>query len=233
MFSGSSDIRVLDISHSIERFDINEAAYVINLVRKDFPANTIHIIAIDTESLEGQRILCVKSQGQFFIVPDNGIISLIEPDGYYEVFEFKRQPDSSFIVRDVMAIQAIELIKQNYQPEKLFGKTDGINKKLAINPVVNNDTLQGTIVYVDSYGNAFTNITRTAFDDFVKSKKFRIILSHFEFVDKIHRKITDEAEGQTVCIFNENGYLMIRINQGKASQLYNLRKSKPIMIELL
>jgi len=159
-------------------------------------------------------------------------MSLIAAESEWDIFEITAKADSLFTVRDVMARQALLIVENDYQPDKLYKRTDVVNKKSKINPVIHNTTLQGTIAYVDSYGNAFTNITKKIFEEFVGNNKFRIILSHFESIDKIHQKFSDVAEGQTVCIFDESDYLMIRINQGKASQLYNLRKSKPIMIEL-
>ena len=49
IYSQSEDIKIIDITHEIDQFNILEAGLTVKNCFKDFPQNTIHIIAIDDE----------------------------------------------------------------------------------------------------------------------------------------------------------------------------------------
>ena len=69
--------KIVDITHNITPFDIQEAAYVLRNCFKDFPHGTIHIISIDDELTSKNEHLAVKANGHYFIGTDNGLFSLL------------------------------------------------------------------------------------------------------------------------------------------------------------
>ena len=90
------------------------------------------------------------------------------------------------------------------------------------------------IIYIDSFGNAYTNLTKSFFENSVGKRQFNLCLSRVESVDKIHKSYTDVPEGEKVCFFDENGYMIIAINRGRANQLLGLkRESSQLIIEIL
>ena len=77
LLTENPDIKIIDISHEIEPFNIQEAAYIIRNCYKEFPLGSIHIITVDDElSLDNEHV-AVKVNGHFFISADNGIFSLL------------------------------------------------------------------------------------------------------------------------------------------------------------
>ena len=80
IYSELSDIRIVDISHSISPFNIIEAAYTIQNGYKSFPKGTIHIIGIDSELSPENKHIAVKLDDHYFICANNGIMSMICQD---------------------------------------------------------------------------------------------------------------------------------------------------------
>ena len=88
----------IQVSNSIDAFDIIEAAYLSAMVYEEFPERSIHVLATNVVATSYEGHLAAEYNGHFFIAPDNGILSLIfdqDFDDYYlipsEGFEQKIQ----------------------------------------------------------------------------------------------------------------------------------------------
>lgn len=70
-----SDATIVDISHNVSPFNIQECAYILENSYKCFPEGTIHIVGVDSEPTppENQHI-AVLVDGHYFISANNGVI---------------------------------------------------------------------------------------------------------------------------------------------------------------
>ena len=75
--SNCANANIIDLTHSIVPHSITDATFFVKNNYKNFPNNTIHIIAVKSESDENQKHLIVKYAEQYFISNDNGIFSLL------------------------------------------------------------------------------------------------------------------------------------------------------------
>ena len=73
----NADLRVVDISHSIRKFDIGHGAFVLRSVFRDFPKGTVHLAGVDATGNRGEAPVIVSLEDHFFVGPDNGLFSLI------------------------------------------------------------------------------------------------------------------------------------------------------------
>ena len=113
------------------------------------------------------------------------------------------------------------------------GHQENIKQLVLQKPVLKENLISLDIIYIDSFGNAYTNLTKSFFEDSVGKRQFNLSLSRVESVDKIHKSYTDVPEGEKVCFFDENGYMIIAINRGRANQLLGLkRESSQLIIEI-
>ena len=95
------------------------------------------------------------------------------------------------------------------------------------------NTIQGTVIYVDTFGNVITNIEKEYFENVVGEKRFEIDLPrHREFITQINNRYDDVEPGKMVALFNSSGYLEIAINQGDISLLYGFEYGNQIRIFL-
>ena len=72
IISGCPDAVFVDISHNIEHFNWQQAAFVLGSVVDDFPAGTIHIIGVDSEPEGDMKVIVAKYKKQYFVCTDNG-----------------------------------------------------------------------------------------------------------------------------------------------------------------
>src|SRR6266852_3724033 len=68
---------IVDITHGVAPFDLLDAALAIGSAYSYFPARTIHVVVIDPGVGTERRPLLVSAENQYFVAPDNGVLSLI------------------------------------------------------------------------------------------------------------------------------------------------------------
>lgn len=226
------EAKVIDISHEIKPFDVNEAAYVLKNAYKNFPDGTIHIIGINTEeSLEHPHVVALYDK-QYFIGTDNGVLSLIfekDPDKLFVIDILQDSPNFTFSGRDRFVKAAVHLAKGG-KPEELGSEKVRLTNKLAFEPVVDNETIKGMVIHIDTYENLITNISETLFREKVKNKKFTISLRSTD-IKAIHDSYGDVPPGETVALFASSGMLEIAMNKGNAASLLGVHEKDSIIIE--
>jgi S-adenosyl-L-methionine hydrolase (adenosine-forming) len=212
---------VVDISHGIEPFNIAHAEYVLGAVYQDFPEGTVHLIGVDTHGNRSGRFHAARHKGHYFLLPDNGLLSLLT-DGQPELVielqtDHKQMP---FPVKDILAPAAVYLAKGG-DIEVLGEKTNDIRQLLNRQLRLNDHSVTGHVIHVDRYGNLITNITRDSIDTIAHGRTFTI---HFgrETIGRINPNYTQVDDGDCCCIFNAQDQLCIGINKGHAAELLGL-----------
>ncbi len=83
MYGIAPDARIMDITHQVTPFSIEEGARILEGVTPYYPAGTVFVGVIDPGVGTSRKAVVVKTKkGQFFVVPDNGLITpIIERDG--------------------------------------------------------------------------------------------------------------------------------------------------------
>ena len=88
ILSNMPEAIVVDISHDIPPFEIEQAAFVLRNAYPNFPKGSIHILGINTEESDKFGHTVIEHEGHFFIGTDNGIFSLLfelKPDKIVEL----------------------------------------------------------------------------------------------------------------------------------------------------
>ena len=155
---------IIDISHGIPPQDILAGALTLRHAVRYFPRGSIHVAVIDPGVGSARRPLLIEWDGNYFIGPDNGVLSLagenVEPTHIVHLsnpaYHLKRT-GTTFHGRDIFAPAAAHL-SVGVSPMAL-GEALGNFVKLALPEVARQDrSIEGEIVYIDSFGNLFTNI---------------------------------------------------------------------------
>jgi len=68
---------IVDIHHHVVPYDVLDGALTIGAVYPYFPLRTIHIVVVDPGVGTARRPLLVSADNQYFIAPDNGVLSMI------------------------------------------------------------------------------------------------------------------------------------------------------------
>lgn len=245
------DARLVDVSHKISPFDIEEAAYIIKNVYPNFPDGTVHIIGVDALPNPYKKLLAAEIEGQYFLAADNGILSLIteeiRPTKLVEITLDRYEEYSNFPTRDIFVRVACHLLRGGVL-EIVGVPTQQFKKLNNIRPITRDKTMVGTIIYVDNFGNLITNITKPIFEEFRKGREVEIKLRNFTFSKSIGTKYSDVVKdfsneinycGKEVILFNSSNHLEIAIykpnveTHGAANTLLGAKKGDNIYINLI
>jgi S-adenosyl-L-methionine hydrolase (adenosine-forming) len=235
ILSQSPDIKIIDITHSIDSFNISKAAFILKNTYPDFPQGTIHIVGVDTESSIHNDHLLIRFDGHYFIGPNNGLFSLIfnrPPDAIYEINIKQDSDDLTFPTKYIYTKAACHLARGG-TPELIGIKKDKIKGLSTFNPIIENDRIiRGMVIYIDKYGNAITNISRGMFKEMGKGRKFVISMRNDDYnITKISKSYSEVDAGEILALFSSSGNLEISINKGSAKSLFALNVSEVIRIE--
>ena len=103
-------LRIIDLSHDVEPYSVLDGARFLAGAAPYYPAGTVFVAVIDPGVGSERRALVVKTKrGQFFVLPDNGLITLVErQEGIAEARAITNaawhlQLTSTFHGRDVFA----------------------------------------------------------------------------------------------------------------------------------
>ncbi len=250
IYSELSDVRIVDISHSVSPFNISEAAYIIQNAYSSFPKGTIHIIGIDSELNPENKHIALKLDDHYFICANNGIMSMIcaeiAPEKIVEI-NIHDKIETSFPVLDVFVKVACHIARGGTL--EVIGKVINTIKPIKnLIPFVNDEQNQiiGSIIYIDNYGNVITNIRRKFFESVQKTRAFEISARNYKF-KTIHQKYSDivnfdtpedkrNDEGRGLVVFNASGYLEIAVYKsncetvGSASTLMGLKAMDTVTV---
>lgn len=243
------EVVIVDISHEVEPFDIGEGAFIVKNSYKDFPEGTIHIVGVDDIITPQKKTIAAFIDDHYFIASDNGILSLISaeitPHEIVEINIPQLQVDSIFPTRDVFVPIACHLARGG-KLSVVGNRMKQFNELYRLKAVVKDDkTIIGTVIYVDNYGNAITNISQKFFDKIGKMRNFVVRYRNNEFttIYKNYREIVKDFDkemddmGKGMAIFGSSGFLEISMYKGNpntsgaASSLYGLKKGTEIYVE--
>lgn len=222
--------QIIDISHSIEHFDIAHGSYVLKMAFRDFPKGSIHIVAVDSNGGFDEKTVAVKLEDHYFVGIDNGLFGLISDATPTEMVSVNpvASQNSSFPARDIMAVAAAKLAG-GASITDIGTPIENIKRLLGRSMRATKKQISGHVIRVDHYGNLITNIEQKAFSILSKDRNFTVKIGRENFT-KINDAIHQTGNGDIFIIFNSLGLLEIGINKGNASELLGLRYDNPINI---
>ena len=198
------DATVVDISHDVPKFDIAQAAFIINNTYREFPEGSIHIVGVNPEETPETPHLVVVYDGHYFIGADNGIFSLIFEKTPERIVELTLSQDTdllTFPTKDVFVKAACHLARGGTLG--IIGKpVQTMNERMMLRAVVDGSTIRGMVIYIDSYGNVITNISRHLFNKVGKGRAFTIQfrVSRYD-IHEIHNTYKEVPEGEKLALF--------------------------------
>nr|WP_299381676.1 SAM-dependent chlorinase/fluorinase [Allomuricauda sp.] len=247
------EVDVVDISHAISPFNIQECAYILKNAYRSFPPGTVHIVGVDSElSPENQHIV-VQVEDQFIVSANNGVISLIttetKPDKVMEI-DIPNLNPSSFPVLSVFVEVACHMARGGML--EVIGKPfDGLKELREFEPRIANDgkSIVGNVIYIDNYGNVITNIQQSLFEAYRNGREFEII-ARTNKIKTIHNSYNGivnfnleraqrKGPGDALALFNSAGYVELAIYKsdlksvGGASSLLGLNYRDTVTINFL
>ena len=224
------ELQLVDINHAIAPFDITRGAYALRNAFNHFPAGTIHIAAVHTHYQRYPRLIATQHADHFFIGPDNGLLSVILEGQQEHFHELEIQPSEKHTLAACLAYGVEHLLAEKPLVE-IGTPLDQVTQRVTLQPVIRADQLLGNIVKIDTYGNLMTNIHKDDFQRIGRHRPFALYFKRDNPVRQLSTGYSDVEMGETLCFFNETGFLELAVNLQKASELLGLRQEDSIQIE--
>ena len=164
--------RVFDITHSIPRGDIHSAGFVLANTAPWFPPQTIHLVVVDPGvGTDRLPIVVELSDGTYLVGPDNGLFSRLiaqsqSPWKAWRIDASKlpnKAVSNTFHGRDIFA-PAAALLSLSRPPHEFCEPLSELTQLSIATPVVNLNTIEGCVQYIDHYGNLITDIPAAQID---------------------------------------------------------------------
>src|SRR5262249_23737910 len=106
-----------------------------------------------------------------------------------------------------------------------------LEEKVSLQPVIERDMIRGSVIYIDSFQNVITNITRDLFTKVQQNRGFILYFRKNESISQLSWHYNEVAEGEKLCLFGISNHLEIAINKGNASGLLGLHLGDIVRIE--
>jgi S-adenosylmethionine hydrolase len=230
------DVQIVDITHGVTPFDLLDGATAIANAYPYFPPRTIHVVVVDPGVGTDRRPLLVSGQNQYFIAPDNGVLSgVYEKEQNFVVRHltaehyFLHPVSKTFHGRDVFAAVAGWLSK-NWQPGSMGEEITDFKRFALPRPKEADGLLKGVVLKVDSFGNLITNFRGEDLPAAAIEKGEINLQVGSHAVSKLVAAFAHGAAGEAIAYVGSSGYLEIGVNKGSASKTLGLGRGTPVLL---
>ncbi len=215
---------LVDISHEILPFNFPQAAYLCRSAIPWFPENTSHFILVNLFDKKHVPYLLCRHQKQYFFCADNGLITMILGEKPAEVckLDFKAEGINTLSVVRGFA-EAVLALDYGTPLAEIGTQVKAIEERKPLQPLMQDDYIEGQVIYIDRFENVVINVTREQFESCRKGRSFKIYVMRDEYISHLSESYADVPEGSKVAMFNTAGYLEIAINKGNAAGLFGLQ----------
>ncbi len=223
---------LVDITHSIKPFDLVEGAFVFKNSWARFPKGTVHLIGMSGANKKMPVLVAISHKGHFFIGPDDGFFALVFEEVPSEIYFILDAKGNKVFSGTAVLASSGSFLAKGGKIKEMGSKSDSLVQKSMFKPVVEENTIKGYIIYIDTFGNLITNIDQQLFERVAKNRDFEMTLRTSEYtISKISDNFMTDSSGELLVHYNESGLLEIAISQGDASKLIGLKYNDIIRIE--
>jgi len=226
-------VNIVDITHSVSAFNVQQAAFILKNSYYYFPEQTVHLIGIDTVYNKNVKYLAVKFRNHYFVGADNGIFCLMfntDPDEMVEITIMQDLKFLHFPLTDIFVKAACHLAAGGKLTD-IGEPVNGIEKKMNLQPVIEKSKIKGVVIYIDSFQNVITNITKDLFMKIQAGRNFTLNFKRNETISHLSWYYNEVDEGEKLCLFGISDHLEIAINKGNASGLLGLNLGDSVIID--
>jgi S-adenosylmethionine hydrolase len=243
MYSIVPDLRIVDLTHQVTPFSILDGARFLYGATPYFPAGTVFVVVIDPTVGSTRKAIVVKSKRrQYFVLPDNGLMTLVQDrDGLESAREITNPTwmigaalSSTFHGRDIFSPAGAHLARGDDWTQ--VGPQLDVSKlvRLDLAPAKFDDRgLSAQVVATDGpFGNLVTNISA---EDFLKLGYTRgqtvlVTIGATELKLPFVRTFSDVPLNTPLLYIDSRGRVGFAVNQASFAAIYGIKPPQPIFI---
>jgi S-adenosylmethionine hydrolase len=232
--------RIVDITHAVPAHAVEVGALLLRLAAPYFPQGTVHVAVVDPGVGTMRRAVAAETAAGIFVGPDNGVLApAAERAGVTRVIDCTERRyqlaagGPTFHGRDLFAPVAAHLSAG--VPLDRVGRPGTALTPLALPTVQRQQTdgitrILGEVIYVDIFGNLFTNISAADIEAF---PRHRLSVSIADIVLRgLGASYSAVPEGELVALLNSWGLLEIAQRNGSALERAGAGRGAPVAVWL-
>ena len=243
MYSISPDVRIVDLTHQVTPFSIRDGARFLFGATPYYPEGTVFVVVVDPTVGSSRKAIVAKSKrGQYFVLPDNGLLTLVEQrDGLEGAREITNTEwmigsklSSTFHGRDIFSPAGAHVARGDdwtkVGPEIPLKDLVRLDLKAA---QLSDRGLEATVIATDGpFGNLVTNINA---DDFMalgyqRGQEIPVTVNGKEMKIKFVKTFADVPVGQPLLYIDSRGRLGLAVNQKSFAGIYGVNPPASLFI---
>jgi len=230
---------IVDVTHGIGKYQVIQGALILKSCYKYFPKGTVFVVVVDPGVGSMRRAIAIKTSNYIFIGPDNGILTPAAfDDGVVDVYEVEKYTlpvvSRTFHGRDVFAPVAARIS---------MGKPiEDVGRRISVKSIVSieisksethNGEIIGEVIYIDSFGNAVTNIHPNSLRllGIEEGDLVSVEIDRIRYEIPWVKAYSDVGKGELLIITNSFNYIELSVNQGNASEALKLKVGSKIIVK--
>jgi S-adenosylmethionine hydrolase len=243
MYGIMPTVRIVDLTHEVTPFSILDGARYLYGATPYYPAGTVFVVVVDPGVGSTRKAIVARSRrGQLFVLPDNGLLTLVEQrDGIESVREITN-PDwmigsklsPTFHGRDIFSPVGAHLARgddwSKIGPEIPVKDLVRLDLKSAR---VDDQGLTAMVIATDGpYGNLVTNVNA---EDFFKlgyqrGQDVPVKIGDKSLTIKFVNTFSDVPLNQPLLYIDSRGRLGLAVNQGNFAATYGIKPPLQLVI---
>lgn len=216
-------VQIVDVCHTIAPQNILEGGFVLANIVDAFPAGTVHLAVVDPGVGTDRRLIAVSVAGQWFVLPDNGLISGVVRDRPPDQLRAITNPalcrevvSATFHGRDILAPAAAHLA-MGRPPEELGPPVTKCITLRNFEPSSDEHGFVGEVIFKDTFGNLITNIHADRLG--ATPPRSWLVEIAGERIPGIGRTYGERPAGSLVALLGSSGWVEVAVVNGDAARL--------------
>jgi S-adenosylmethionine hydrolase len=243
MYSIMPEVRIVDLTHQVRPFSILDGARFLYGATPYYPSGTVFVVVVDPGVGSTRKAIVAKSgRGQYFVLPDNGLLTLVEQRDSIAAAREITNPDwmiggklsSTFHGRDIFSPVGAHVARgddwSKVGPEIPVKDLVRLELKAA---KLDEHGLTAEVIATDGpFGNLVTNVDA---DDFLKlgyqrGQEIPVTLGDKEMKIKFVKTFSDVARNQPLLYIDSRGHLGLAANQNSFAATYSIKPPVSLFI---
>lgn len=243
MYGIMPDVRIVDLTHQVTPFSIFDGARFLYGATPYYPAGTVFVVVVDPGVGSTRKAIVAHSKrGQYFVLPDNGVITLVEQrDGIDAVREITNPQwmigsklSSTFHGRDIFSPVGAHVARGDdwttVGPEMAVKDLVRLDLKIA---KVDEHGLNAMAIATDGpFGNLVTNVEGSEFLKlgYQHGQEVPVKVGDKELKMKFVKTFSDVALNQPLLYIDSRGHLGLAVNQNSFAATYGIKPPVALFI---
>ena len=228
-------VRVVDITHSVEPYNVQSATFVVKHACVGFPPGTIHIIDVKSSHSAEHPFVVVKALGQYFICCDNGLPAAALGDKIEEVCAIPVQENGVYnFAASNLFTRVAAMLAAGAKLSDIGPSHPTLLQSSNVGYVSQNGQYRIYILYIDSYGNAYLGMSYSEFESLRQGRPFSLTVREQEInelsASYYQQHASNDPRRRLRLTVSATGLLELAVKEGSFEQLMGLHVYDSVLL---